>query len=91
MELWGGKGRNRVRDLQPMLTFCSHREGLTGIERDRKGLSGTEIVGVIGKDLEIIDWFAALSRRCPRAPLIEEQDIRAGLLRDAVVISRNLS
>ena len=65
-----------------MLTFCSHQEKLAGIARDRGGLSGTEIVGVIGKDLEIIDWFAALSRRCPRAVLIEEQDIRAGLLKD---------
>ena len=47
-----------------MLTFCSHQEELTWIAGDREGLSGTEIVGVIGKDLEIIDWFVALSRRC---------------------------
>ena len=46
-----------------MLTFCSHQEKLAGIARDRGGLSGTEIVGVIGKDLEIIDLFVALSRR----------------------------
>jgi hypothetical protein len=27
-----------------MLTFCSHQEGLTGIERDRKGSKWTEII-----------------------------------------------
>jgi hypothetical protein len=46
-----------------MLTFCSHREELTGIERDRKGLTGTEIVGVLGKDLVFTCWCVALSRR----------------------------
>ena len=34
-----------------VLTFCSHQQELKGIERDRKGLTGTEIVGVLGKDL----------------------------------------
>jgi len=34
-----------------MLTFCSHQEELAGIGRDRKGLTGIEIVGVLGKTL----------------------------------------
>jgi hypothetical protein len=46
-----------------MLTFCSHHEGLTGIEKDRKGLTGIENVGVLGKDLVFISWCVALSRR----------------------------
>jgi hypothetical protein len=46
-----------------VLTFCSHQEELIRIETDLKGLTGIEIVGVLGKDLEIICWFAALSRR----------------------------
>jgi hypothetical protein len=46
-----------------MLTFCSHHEELEGIERDRKGLTGTEIVGVFGKDLVFTGCIFALSRR----------------------------
>ncbi len=46
-----------------MLTFCSHQEELAGIKRDRKGLTGTEIVGVFGKDLVFTGYIFALSRR----------------------------
>jgi hypothetical protein len=35
-----------------VLTFCSHQEELTGIDRDRKGVTGIEIVGVLGKTLK---------------------------------------
>ena len=55
----GANGNPAIR----MLTFCSHQEGLKGIERDRKGLTGIENVGVLGKDLVFIGWFVALSRR----------------------------
>jgi hypothetical protein len=34
-----------------------------GTDRDRKGSTEIEIVGVLGKDLEIICWLTALSRR----------------------------
>jgi hypothetical protein len=46
-----------------VLTFCSHQKELTGIERDRKGLTEIEFVGVLGKDLVFVGWFVALSRR----------------------------
>ncbi len=39
-----------------MLTFCSHQEEPTGIDRDRKGVTGIEIVGVLGKDLVLYGY-----------------------------------
>jgi hypothetical protein len=58
-----------------MLTFCSHQNQPTGIEMDRKGLTETEIVGVIRKDLEITCWFVVLSRRRQGGSIRSESEL----------------
>ena len=72
-----------VPNLFPLFGFDGVQEGLTGLNRSRNRWG-------FKADRVLIYATAGLSRRCPRAPLVEEQDISAGVFRDVDVISPDL-